>query len=90
VLALKDPAQPVSYDHVVPMSIVADRLLAGETQHDAIRKVLETWVFACVITKGEDRNLERMGLRQMMPKDWDGVDLFARYKAAGIEVPGFC
>jgi hypothetical protein len=90
VMALKNPAQAVSYDHVIPMSIVADKLLTGEISHGAIREILDKWVLACVITKDEDRHLDRLGLRQEMPRDWDGADLFARYKAAGIEAPGLC
>lgn len=28
----------------------------------------------------------KLGLRNKMPKDWDGANIFARYEKAGIEL----
>jgi hypothetical protein len=88
--ALADPSQAVSYDHVVPRSVVAEWLLESEAEPDIVRNILNEWVFACVITKVEDRRLDGLGLRQQMPVSWDKTDRFARYRMAGIHIPGVC
>lgn len=39
-----------------------------------------------IVTEEEDRRLREAKLTSCMPKDWDGVDIFARYKVVGIEI----
>ena len=75
------------YDHAIPFTLVHRELLeVSELSPEAIRPILEARVQAALITRREDEELTRIGLRSKMPSDWDGVNLLARYEAAGIEV----
>lgn len=85
------------YDHVVPKTryiqkycmkaAVTGQFENGEKFSEAaIKGFLERYWKVTVITKEEDDKLTHAGLREKMPKDWDGKDLFARYKAVGITV----
>ena len=47
---------------------------------------MESWCVGVIITKAEDRRLDREGLGRKMPDGWDEVDIWARYKAAGIAI----
>jgi len=47
--------------------------------------VLELCIGA-VVTRAEDQRLNSLGLRSRMPAGWDGMDPFARYRVAGIEL----
>ena len=38
------------------------------------------------ITQDEDARLKRAGLVKTMPANWDGHDIYARYRAVGIEI----
>lgn len=40
------------------------------------------WV--TTIHDDENKLLGKLGLRNKMPKDWDGANIFARYEKAGI------
>jgi len=43
-------------------------------------------VTVMLVTHDEHARLSASGLRSVMPRDWDGADIFARYAAVGIEV----
>lgn len=47
-----------------------------------VNSLLDKYWKIAVITKDEDR---KMSIRSM-PPDWDGIDIFARYRNAGIEL----
>jgi hypothetical protein len=47
-------------------------------------ELLKKFGGAVVITKKEDDNLGKKGLKQKMPKGWKWKDPYARYKAVGI------
>jgi hypothetical protein len=53
---------------------------------EAVRAVLERYGVTVLITLDEDRQLNKAGLRNRMPAEWDGSDPLARYKAVGIEL----
>lgn len=50
-----------------------------------VRRILDLCVGA-VVTVEEDQALNAAGLRARMPSGWDGQDVFARYRAAGVEL----
>lgn len=78
--------QELRHEHVVPRRVIISLLLDTVDVHeDRVRSALQLCVGA-VVTKEEDRQLNSVGLRRRMPHDWDGVDVFARYKVAGIEL----
>ena len=85
--ALRSRRSPknLRHEHVVPKNIVATRLreLAPVTR-EAIRSLFESLCIGAVVTKGEDKVLNAQGLRSRMPDGWDGSDVWARYRVAGI------
>lgn len=58
--------------------------LSAPTEED-VRHVLDLCV-GVVVTVEEDRALNAAGMRSRMPEGWDRRDVFARYRAVGIEV----
>lgn len=75
------------HEHLVPRKIIREKIfsLKNPTKLD-ISHVLEKYCVGVVITKREDETLNFYKLRSTMPANWDGKDVWARYKVAGIEV----
>lgn len=75
------------YDHSIPFNYLKDALLSEEDlQVEKLKSYLEKYTAACLITKEEDKRLNKIGLNRKMPTDWDQSDALARYKAAGIKL----
>jgi hypothetical protein len=75
------------YDHAIPFNIVQKKLLdLAEACDESVAAILERFSVAALITAEEDEILNRLGLGNRMPNDWDGIDYLARYKVAGIEI----
>ena len=53
---------------------------------ETVRDVLDRYGITVLITADEDERLNKAGLRNRMPTDWDGRDPLTRYKAVGIDV----
>lgn len=74
------------HEHSVPRRVLIGLLLAEPAPSDAdVRRILDLCVGA-VVTVDEDLALNAVGLRAKMPSGWDGEDVFARYRAAGVEL----
>jgi len=79
----------VIYEHVVPHSIVMNKLLSLDPlTHKNIMSVLEKYFVICAITKEEDKRLNSAGLRSKMPEGWNehNDSVFARYETVGISI----
>jgi hypothetical protein len=76
-------------EHAVPMAVVV--ALVDETGLDPelVWHVLTTYLVTYYIPKEEHTRINRMGLRNAMPADWDLVDPLARYRAAGLDLTGY-
>ena len=77
----------VIHEHVVPHSIVMNKLLSLDPlTNENIKAVIEKYYVICAITKEEDKRLTAKGLRSKMPEDWnDNIhSVFARYERVGI------
>jgi hypothetical protein len=75
----------IVYDHAIPFKYLEDRLVnLRHVSIDLIRKLLKKFCVPVIVTKDEHRRLSR-NHQSGMPKDWNGVDPRARYKAAGIK-----
>lgn len=83
------------FEHIVPktkyiqepciQAAVNGQFAGGETfSEEAVLQLLDRYWQIALITKEEDDALTDLGLRNKMPGGWDGTDVFARYKAAGI------
>jgi hypothetical protein len=80
---LKERPNPLVHEHVVPKGIVIERLLnLPHKTADSVNELMVKYCKGAVITKDEDADLNRLGLRSKMPTGWDGKDVWARY--AGI------
>jgi len=75
------------HDHSVPRKAIVDMML-GVAVPTAVQllTIFEEFCEGVIITKDEDAALNKAGLRSKMPKDWDGTDPDARYKAVGIAI----
>lgn len=75
------------YDHAVPFVYLQKELLElHEPTRESVRKVLDQYGTACLITKDEDIRLTQVGLQRKMPEGWDGSDALARYHFLGLEI----
>lgn len=79
----------VIHDHVIPHSIVMNKLLSlKEPSNESIMKVIKKFYILCAITKEEDGLLNSAGYRSKMPDGWNEEkdSVFARYESVGIIV----
>lgn len=60
-------------------------LVLGNPRAWQIAEIVRKWTVMAWISKDEDTRLREMKLHDRMPAGWDGCDLFARYKACGLE-----
>ena len=77
-----------AYDHAIPLEVWLLDLLRGDlNDFEGFHQTIARWYHIRIITKEEHEALDRLGLGDCMPGDWDGIDIEARYKKAGIS---FC
>ncbi len=79
----------IIYEHVVPHSIVMDRLLSlNQPTNDELLSVIRKFFIICTITREEDKRLNAAGLRSKMPEGWNDKSdsVYARYDAVGISI----
>jgi len=67
---------------------IVNRLMDMEPlTEESVTDLLTRWFTVVVVTREEHARLNASGLRSTMPPDWDGSDVFARYRGVGIELP---
>ncbi|MEK5379205.1 hypothetical protein [Niallia sp. FSL W8-0635] len=81
----------LQYDHMIPKTeyirkICEDAAKNGTITTDYIFDILMRNLWVTTIHDDENKLLGKLGLRNKMPKDWDGANIFARYEKAGIEL----
>lgn len=90
-----DPQPRLVGEHVYPMKLRIAEWYERLDNHDvptaaeiAADLLATPWA---IITKEEDRRLTQAKLRDRMPEDWDGHDLWARYRhrEVSLDVEGF-
>ena len=84
-----DIRKNLAYDHPIPMKIILSKLKSTyPVKQESVEAVLQKYLRhgGVLITKGEHDLLRDIGLASKMPSDWDGEDIFARYKKAGISI----
>ena len=91
----KPGASPLRFEHVIPAKGYLERLkelykeTKGFTTKDSLLRFNEyrKQVAVCIITKDEDDALNKAGLRESMPANWNwGDDIFARYTDTNIMI----
>lgn len=73
------------FEHLVPKTRYIQQpceeaAQAGTLTRETVLDYLDRYWWTATVTKEEDERLEQ----NTMPKDWDGKDIFARYREAGI------
>lgn len=79
-------------EHAVPINIIIKHCISlGECLNEesdllenAIEIHLKEHLQIAIVTKDEDKILRDHGLNSKMPDDWDGIDVWARYKKTGL------
>jgi hypothetical protein len=75
------------FDHAIPFRYLQSELVElAEVTPEAVRTILEKRDVHVLITKSENKRLNAAGLQSKMPKNWDGVNPLARYKATRIKL----
>ena len=75
------------FEHIVPKTEYIQRKCEelarqGKLQVKYIETLLRKYFHCAYVTEEEDKRL----LKDKMPTDWNGKDIFARYKKAGIKL----
>ncbi len=86
--ALNLPLNDCVVEHVVPKMAIVNRLM--DMKHlttRAITELLTSHFMVMLVTHEEHTRLNASGLRSQMLREWDGLDIFARYAAVGIKPP---
>jgi hypothetical protein len=74
-------------EHVMPQMELVNRLMSMRpVTETGVIEILTKYLRVIVVTREEHGRLNSLGLRSVMPRDWDGRDVFARYEAVGIEL----
>lgn len=73
-------------EHVVPQMEIVNMLMNMEPlDKQNVESVLKKYFRVMLVTKDEHKKLNASGLRSKMPHEWDGVDVWARYRTVGVE-----
>lgn len=89
------PKDSLRFEHVIPAKVYLERLkelyldTKGFTTKVSLKRFNEyrKQVAVCIITKEEDDDLNKKGLRESMPDNWNwGDDIFARYTDTNIMI----
>lgn len=75
-------------EHAVPQMYIVNLLMdMPSPTSDKVRELLKRLFVVRLVTRQEHAALNSSGLRSRMPDDWDTLDVFARYRKVGIEIP---
>ena len=84
--AMNRPDSECAVEHVMPQMEIVNRLMDMRPLTEAgVIELLTNCLRVMVVTHDEHARLNASQLRSTMPPDWDGRDVFDRYKAVGIE-----
>lgn len=80
--------EPREIDHAIPLQVICDRILNIENlDRSKLEQIISDWLVAVELSTREHRDiLRKSGFSDRMPGDWDGIDLLARYRCAGIQL----
>lgn len=72
------------FEHLVPKNIYIEKFKnvigTKDLTKEFVYEIFDKYYYTCTVTVEEDELLDKIS----MPKDWDGIDVFYRYKKAGI------
>ena len=75
-------------EHAIPMKITKPELMKMEDASiEEIAEFIDKRIVSVLITKEEAKQLDKKGgLKDKMPADWDGKNVFARFEAKNIKL----
>ena len=88
--AIGQPLKECVVEHSVPlMEIVKWLMKLNPLTELRVTNLLKKFYRVRLVTLDENRKLNEGALRSKMPEDWDGKDVFARYRAAVIKLVNY-
>ena len=83
---VRDASLELSHEHIFPVNelITLLRRVGRNATPEACASIINKYSGVAIITRLEDELFRTFKLRSAMPLAWDGVDLWARYKAVGL------
>ena len=77
----------LSHEHVVPVKAVIEKLVSlGESATpEACAAVVLNYSLVAIITRQENDRLRQSDIANKLPEGWEQHDIWARYKAAGLD-----
>ena len=77
-----------TFEHPVPVNLIADEIIGCRFDREGVCQILAETDLVTVMTYAENNMLRASGLTHRMPgNSLLERDMFARYKASGIEIP---
>ena len=75
-----------TYEHPIPSKIITDEIVKNRKLPNKIIQILNWADLIVIVTKNEDKCLQRIGLQSRMPNGWKYLtdSQFERYKIAGL------
>tara|TARA_Y100000589_G_scaffold250491_1_gene238597 strand:- start:183 stop:716 length:534 start_codon:yes stop_codon:yes gene_type:complete len=75
-----------TYEHPIPSKIITDEIVKNRKFPNHIIEILNWADFIVIVTKNEDKCLQKIGLQSSMPNGWRyfSDNQFERYKLAGL------
>ncbi len=75
-----------TYEHPIPSKIITDEIVKNRKLPNKIIEILNWADLIVIVTKNEDKCLQRIGLQSRMPNGWKYLtdSQFERYKIAGL------
>ena len=84
--ALGRPLSECHVEHVVPLMYIVNKLMdMNPPTERKVTTILSKFFRVLFVTTEEHRKLNASGLRSVMPENWDGKSVWARYDAVGIK-----
>lgn len=85
-LAKINPKSGIIIEHAVPrLEIYGALKNKKRLTEKVISKILDRMLVRVAVTKEEDVKLNKLGLRQRMPENWEDNDILARHREANIK-----
>ena len=75
-----------TYEHPIPSKIISDEIVKNRKFPNKIFEILNWADLIVIVTKNEDKCLQKIGLQSSMPEGWRyfSDSQFERYKLAGL------
>lgn len=85
--AIGKPLSSCHVEHVIPLMYIVNILMdMNPLTENKVATILRKYFRVLLVTAEEHERLNASGLRSVMPQNWDGQSVWARYETVGIEL----